>query len=74
MFIKEDKTFHELRERSVQQWLDEMGRKDDLEVRGGVKATADYIEGLKAKILQLEKQNTLKDTYLKRIQNKQLQG
>ncbi len=67
MFGKEDKTYDELREKSVSQWLDEMGRHDHIEVRGGTTLVKDYIEDLKKKIDTLENKNVLKDEYLKRL-------
>ncbi len=70
MFMKEDHTFQEIREKSVQQWLEGMSTHEDLEVRGGVRATTGYIESLKQRIDQLEKMNDVKDTYLKKIKMK----
>ena len=70
MFMKEDNSFHEIREKSVLQWLDAMRRNEDLEVRGGVQATTDYIEGLKQEIAQLESANGVKDVYLKKMKMK----
>ena len=70
MFIKEDRSFREIREKSVIQWLDAMSRNDNLEVRGGVRATMDYISGLKQEIAQLEQSNAVKDKYLKKIKMK----
>jgi len=67
MFIKEDHSFREIREKSVLQWLDEMSRKDDIEVRGGVRATTEHIESLKKEIAQLMKSNEVKDTYLRKL-------
>lgn len=70
MFIDEDHSFQDIRGKSVQQWLTEMSKHEDLEVRGGVRATMGYIEGLKRKIAQLEKMNDVKDHYLKRIMSR----
>ncbi len=67
MFQKEDTTFFELREKSVQQWLLEMEGQEDLVVRSGVKVTCEYIEALKRKIQRLEEENALKDSYLKKV-------
>ena len=67
MFIKEDRTYRELKEKSVMQWLDEMLEHEDLAVRGGVKATREYIGALKRQIEVLEEKNDLKDTYLKKM-------
>ncbi|MBI9014789.1 MAG: hypothetical protein JEZ08_21340 [Clostridiales bacterium] len=70
MFGKEDNTYNELREKSVSQWLDDMSHHEDIEVRGGTELTKDYIEDLKKKIGLLEKKNTLKDKYLRRLKRK----
>lgn len=70
MFIKEDTTYNDIRERSVRQWLDEMGNHEDIEVRGGTRVTSDYIDYLKQQINNLENQNRLKDTYLKKLKGK----
>ncbi|MCQ2522388.1 MAG: hypothetical protein MJ105_08420 [Lachnospiraceae bacterium] len=67
MMYKEDTTFHDLRARSVEDWLSEMENHEDLAVRGGVKVTKDYIMALQKKIDMLEEKNTLKDQYLKKI-------
>ena len=37
MFLNEDTTYNDIRERSLLQWLDEMERHEDVAVRGGVK-------------------------------------
>lgn len=71
MFFKEDHTFKEIRERSVMQWLEEIESHDDLLVRGGVKATKEYIESLRKEIKILEEKNQLKDKYLKKMKSKQ---
>ena len=36
MFFKEDTTFNDIRDKSLQQWLDEMEQHEDVAVRGGV--------------------------------------
>lgn len=70
MFEKDDNTFQNLRENSVNEWLNEMSEHNDLAVRGGVKATREYIESLKLKIANLEEKNGLKDAYLKKLKDK----
>ena len=67
MLIKEDKSFDNLREKSVMKWLEDLKTHKDIEVRGGVEITSEYIESLKKKIKQLEDKNLLKDKYLKKI-------
>lgn len=70
MFIKEDNTFSEIREKSIRQWLSEMSNHEDVAVRGGVKVTTDYLDDLKKQIQQLEEKNKLKDEYLKKVKEK----
>ena len=70
MIFNEDNSFNEIREKSVHQWLDEMSRKEDLEVRGGVKATLEHIDSLKRKIAHLESKNGLKEAYLKKMKHR----
>lgn len=67
MFIKEDNTYNEIREKSIGQWLDEMSKHEDIAVRGGVKVTRDYIDYLKKQIQLLEEKNKLKDDFLRRM-------
>lgn len=69
MFMQEDNTFNEIREKSIRQWLQEMSNHEDVAVRGGVKVTTDYLDDLKKKIAQLEEKNKLKDEYLKKLKN-----
>ncbi|HAU86756.1 MAG TPA: hypothetical protein DCW90_15065 [Lachnospiraceae bacterium] len=69
MFMPEDNTFNEIREKSIRQWLQEMSNHEDVAVRGGVKVTTDYLDALKKKIALLEEKNKLKDEYLKKLKN-----
>lgn len=68
--FKEDETFFKIREKSVEQWLDEMALHDDLAVRGGVKATREYVEDLKNRIQYLEQKCALRESYLKKMKEK----
>lgn len=70
MFIKEDNTYNEIREKSIRQWLQEMSVHEDVAVRGGVKVTEDYLDYLKGQIQELERKNKLKDEYLKKMREK----
>jgi polyhydroxyalkanoate synthesis regulator phasin len=70
MFFKEDHTYQDICEKSVMQWLDEMGQHEDLAVRGGVRVTTDYIWRLKKQIAVLEEKNQMKDEYLKKMKKK----
>ncbi len=67
MQIKEDNTYNDIREKSVEQWLDDMSRHSDVAVRGGVRAARDYIAALKMQIAALEKKGELKDKYLRQM-------
>lgn len=71
MRIKEDNTYNDIREKAVEQWLDDMSRHSDVAVRGGVRATEDYVAGLKAQIAALEKKGELKDKYLRQMKEEQ---
>lgn len=70
MFIKEDNTYNEIREKSIRQWLQEMSAHEDVAVRGGVKVTEDYLDYLKGQIQELERKNKLKDEYLKKMSDR----
>lgn len=70
MFVKEDNTYNEIREKSIRQWLQEMSVHEDVAVRGGVKVTEDYLNYLKGQIQELERKNKLKDEYLKKMREK----
>ena len=67
MFTREDRTFDNLRENSVKQWLEEMSQHEDLAVRGGVRVTVDYINHLQQEIERLNESNELKKQFLKRM-------
>lgn len=67
MFTREDRTFDNLRENSVKQWLEEMSQHEDLAVRGGVRVTVDYINHLQQEIERLKESNELKKQVLKRM-------
>ena len=72
MFLNEDTTYNDIRERSLLQWLDEMERHEDVAVRGGVKLCREYIQYLKQKNTKLEEENELKSTYLKKYSKRNL--
>lgn len=67
MFIKEDNTYNDIREKSLLQWLDEIEQHEDVAVRGGVKLCREYIKFLKDKNEKLQKENKLKNNYLKKM-------
>ena len=73
MFRIEDNTFRDLRERSLNQWLDEMEAHEDMAVRGGVRLCRDYIRHLMDENQKLQEQNVLTQSYLKKLAAKNKQ-
>ena len=71
MFIKEDNTYNDIREKSLLQWLDEMEQHEDVAVRGGVKLCREYIKYLKNKNGKLQQENDLKNDYLKKMSKRE---
>lgn len=71
MFIKEDNTYNDIREKSLLQWLDEMEHHEDVAVRGGVKLCREYMKFLKDKNEKLQNENELKNSYLKKMLRKE---
>lgn len=67
MFIQDDKTYNDIREKSLMQWLEEMEKHEDIAVRGGVKLTREYVQHLNDEIQRLKDENELKNTYLKKM-------
>ena len=57
MFIKDDNTYNEIREKSLLQWLDEMEQHEDIAVRGGVKLCREYMQYLADKNEKLQEEN-----------------
>ena len=64
MFIQDDNTYNNLREKSFLQWLEDCSKHEDIAVRGGVKLAYEYVEMLN------KEQNELKNEYLKKISGK----
>ena len=67
MFIREDNTYNDIREKSLNQWLLEMEKHEDVAVRGGAKLCREYMQHLKDKNTKLEQENELKNSYLKKM-------
>ena len=67
MFLKEDNTYNDIREKSLIQWLEEMECHEDVAVRGGVKLCREYMQYLKDKNERLKEENELKNSYLKKM-------
>lgn len=71
MFLQEDNSYNDIRQKSLEQWLDEMEKHEDIAVRGGVKLTRDYIQYLNDEINRLKEENALKNEYLKKMSKRQ---
>ena len=71
MFLQEDNSYNDIRQKSLNQWLDEMEKHEDIAVRGGVKLTMDYIQYLNDEINRLKEENALKNEYLKKMSKRQ---
>ena len=54
MFIQDDNTYNNLREKSFLQWLDDCSKHEDIAVRGGVKLAYEYVEMLNNEIKRLK--------------------
>lgn len=67
MFTRPDETYNNIRKRSLEQWLSEMEKHEDVAVRGGVKLTREYLAHLEEEINRLKEECKLKDSYLKKI-------
>ena len=70
MFRIEDNTYRDLRHRSLEQWLSDMEAHDDITVRGGVKLCREYLAYLEAENRRLKEENELKNTYLRKLAQK----
>ena len=70
MFIQDDNTYNNLREKSFLQWLDDCSKHEDIAVRGGVKLAKEYIQHLKDENKRLDSENNLKNEYLKKVVKK----
>ena len=69
-FNREDTTYNDIRQKSLLAWLDEMEQHEDIAVRGGVRLAREYMQYLKDKNVQLQKENELKNQYLKKMAQK----
>ena len=67
IFNKEDKTFSNIQDRALAQWLDEMENHPDVSVRGGVRLARDYVQYLKNEIEELKAENEVKKNYLLKV-------
>ena len=67
---RKDNTYNDIIERSLDQWLDQMAKHEDIAVRGGVNLAKDYILHLKKENSRLESEIALRNEYLKKMKNK----
>lgn len=70
MFITEDNTYNDIREKSLLQWLEEMEQYEDVAVRSGVRLCREYMQYLKKQNKRLEEEKERKDFYLKKMSKK----
>ena len=70
MFGREDNTYNEVREKSLDQWLCEMEQHEDIAVRCGVRLCRDYLAHLRRENERLKEEHELKNSYLRRAAGK----
>lgn len=70
MFTQDDNTYRDLREKSLEQWLEEMAQHEDINVRGGVALARGYLQALREENARLKEENELKNQYLKKMAGK----
>lgn len=70
MFLLEDNSYNDIREKSLNSWLMEMEQHEDLAVRGGVRLARAYIQHLQDENKRLKEENELKNSYLKKMAGK----
>lgn len=70
MYFSKDSVYNDIRDKSYNQWLDEMEKHDDVAVRCGVKLAREYMQHLKDENEKLQEENELKNEYLKKLAQK----
>lgn len=70
MFFQEDNTYNDIRRKSLEQWLQEMERHEDVAVRTGIPLVKEYLAFLEGEKSRLQQENSLKNEYLKKISAK----
>lgn len=70
MFLPKDNTYNEIREKSLNQWLNEMENHEDVAVRCGVPLCREYMKYLAEENKKLKEENSLKNEYLKKVKAK----
>ena len=66
-----DNTYNDIRDKSLNQWLDEMAKHEDIAVRGGVKLAREYMQYLKDENARLQDEIELRNEYLKKMKAKE---
>ena len=69
MYFTEKSEYNDIREKSLEQWLNEMEQHPDIAVRGGVKLTREYVQYLQDEIKRLRSENDLKAQYMKKLKS-----
>ena len=67
MYFNDKSEYNDIREKSLEQWLNEMEQHPDIAVRGGVQLTREYVQYLQDEIKRLHGENDLKLEYMKKI-------
>lgn len=67
MYFTDKSEYNSIREKSLEQWLDEMESHPDIAVRGGVKLTREYLKYLQDEVKRLKNENDLKAQYMKKL-------
>ena len=70
MYFAKDSVYNDIRDKSYNQWLDEMEKHEDVAVRCGVKLAREYMQYLKDENEKLREENELKNEYLKKMAQK----
>lgn len=70
MYFNSDNTYNDIREKSLNQWLEELSTHEDIAVRGGVKLAREYMQHLKDENDKLREECELKNRYLKAMKEK----
>ncbi len=70
MYFAKDSVYNDIRDKSYNQWLDEMEKHEDVAVRCGVKLAREYMQYLKDENEKLREENELKNEYLKKLAQK----
>lgn len=70
MFIQEERIYDHIREKSLEQWLEEMEQHTDVAVRCGVPLVRSYLQTLQQENDRLREENELKNRYLKKMAGK----